>query len=275
VAQLFRRVSPQNIQVFAHSFECVVCGIVGRSLFVLNQAKLLMPHIFRFSNAWLRCFGTLVLLASLAGLSGCSDPKPAFKGVDITGADYAKELSLPDQNGQVRKLKDFSGKLVVVFFGYTQCPDVCPTTMQELAEVKRLLGPDGDKLQAVGRTRQGKVFQITSDDAGKTWGEISLTDLPNPNSGTDAVTLADGRQLLVYNHSGHRAAEAKGNRYPLDVAVSLDGLTWKRVLTLETEPCAAGYSYPAVIQSADGRIHITYTWNRKLIKHVEIDPARL
>jgi len=77
------------------------------------------------------------------------DPKVAFKGVDITGADYAKELNLPDQNGQVRKIKDFSGKLVVVFFGYTQCPDVCPTTMQELAEVKRLLGPDGDKLQAV------------------------------------------------------------------------------------------------------------------------------
>jgi protein SCO1/2 len=83
------------------------------------------------------------------GLSACSEPKPSFKGVDITGADYAKELNLPDQNGQVRKIKDFSGKLVVVFFGYTQCPDVCPTTMQELAEVKRLLGPDGEKLQAV------------------------------------------------------------------------------------------------------------------------------
>jgi protein SCO1/2 len=89
------------------------------------------------------------LALSLVGLSACSEPKPAFKAVDITGADYAKELNLPDQNGQVRKLKDFSGKLVVVFFGYTQCPDVCPTTMQELAEVKRLLGPDGDKLQAV------------------------------------------------------------------------------------------------------------------------------
>jgi protein SCO1/2 len=108
-----------------------------------------MPNIFRFSNAWLSWFGALALLAFLAGLSACSDPKPAFKGVDITGADYAKELNLPDQNGQVRKLKDFSGKLVVVFFGYTQCPDVCPTTMQELAEVKRLIGPDGDKLQAV------------------------------------------------------------------------------------------------------------------------------
>jgi protein SCO1/2 len=87
--------------------------------------------------------------ASVLGLAGCFEPKAAFKGVDITGADYAKELNLPDQNGQVRKIKDFSGKLVVVFFGYTQCPDVCPTTMQELAEVKRLLGANGDKLQAV------------------------------------------------------------------------------------------------------------------------------
>ena len=87
--------------------------------------------------------------ASVLALTGCSEPKAAFKGVDITGADYAKELNLSDQNGQVRKIKDFSGKLVVVFFGYTQCPDVCPTTMQELAEVKRLLGADGDKLQAV------------------------------------------------------------------------------------------------------------------------------
>jgi protein SCO1/2 len=87
--------------------------------------------------------------ASVLGLAGCFEPKAAFKGVDITGADYAKELNLPDQNAQVRKIKDFSGKLVVVFFGYTQCPDVCPTTMQELAEVKRLLGANGDKLQAV------------------------------------------------------------------------------------------------------------------------------
>jgi len=103
----------------------------------------------RFFAPWFRIFGALALALSLLGLSACSDPKPAFKGVDITGADYAKELNLADQNGQVRKLKDFSGKLVVVFFGYTQCPDVCPTTMQEFAEVKRLWGPDGDKLQAV------------------------------------------------------------------------------------------------------------------------------
>ena len=108
-----------------------------------------MFYSTRFSAPFFRFLGALTLVFSLMGLTACKDLKPSFKGVDITGADYAKELNLPDQNGQVRKLKDFSGKLVVVFFGYTQCPDVCPTTMQELAEVKRLLGPDGDKLQAV------------------------------------------------------------------------------------------------------------------------------
>jgi len=113
------------------------------------RAKILMFNSTRFSASWFRLFSACALALSLVGLSACSEPKPAFKAVDITGADYAKELNLPDQNGQVRKLKDFSGKLVVVFFGYTQCPDVCPTTMQELAEVKHLLGPDGDKLQAV------------------------------------------------------------------------------------------------------------------------------
>ena len=113
------------------------------------RAKILMFNSTRFSASWFSLFGACALALSLVGLSACSEPKPAFKAVDITGADYAKELNLTDQNGQVRKLKDFSGKLVVVFFGYTQCPDVCPTTMQELAEVKGLLGPDGDKLQAV------------------------------------------------------------------------------------------------------------------------------
>ena len=113
------------------------------------RSNILMFSSRRFSASWFSLFGACALALSLLGLSACSEPKPAFKAVDITGADYAKELNLTDQNGQVRKLKDFSGKLVVVFFGYTQCPDVCPTTMQELAEVKRLLGPDGDKLQAV------------------------------------------------------------------------------------------------------------------------------
>lgn len=94
------------------------------------------------------CRWTLaVVLTSM--LWACAPDKPSFKGVDITGADYAKGFSLSDAQGQVRTLADFAGKVVVVFFGYTQCPDVCPTTLQELVEVKRLLGKDGDRLQAV------------------------------------------------------------------------------------------------------------------------------
>ena len=90
-----------------------------------------------------------LLAAAASLLMGCDSGKPAFKGVDITGADYAQGFELTDQHGQVRTLKDFDGRVVIVFFGYTQCPDVCPTSMQELAQVKQLLGPDGDKLAGV------------------------------------------------------------------------------------------------------------------------------
>ena len=93
--------------------------------------------------------GAVALALSAGILAACSPDKPQFKSVDLTGADYASGFSLSDQNGQTRTLKDFAGKVVVVFFGYTQCPDVCPTTMAELAQVKKLLGADGDKLQAV------------------------------------------------------------------------------------------------------------------------------
>jgi protein SCO1 len=81
--------------------------------------------------------------------SSAGQPAASFQGADITGADYARELSLPDVTGQTRTIADFKGKVTVVFFGYTQCPDVCPTTMAELAQVKKSLGADGDKLQAV------------------------------------------------------------------------------------------------------------------------------
>jgi len=84
-----------------------------------------------------------------AVLNACSEAKPAFAAIDVTGADYAKGFELTDHNGQVRHLTDFAGKIVVMFFGYTQCPDVCPTSMAELAEVKKALGPDGDKLQGI------------------------------------------------------------------------------------------------------------------------------
>ena len=98
----------------------------------------------------LKLIATGAITLGAAGLlSACSEKKPEFKAVDITGADYAKDFQLPDQNGQMRSMKDFAGKVVVLFFGYTQCPDVCPTTMAELAEVKKALGAEGDKLQAI------------------------------------------------------------------------------------------------------------------------------
>ena len=91
--------------------------------------------------------------ALLAGatvlFSACSEKKVEFRGIDVTGAEYARDLPLTDHNGQQRSLKDFAGKVVVVFFGFTQCPDVCPTSMQELAEVKRTLGADGERLQGI------------------------------------------------------------------------------------------------------------------------------
>jgi predicted neuraminidase len=122
-------------------------------------------------------------------------------------------------------------------------------------------------LLALGRTRQNKrIFRVESLDGGRSWGAMTLTDLPNPNSGTDAVTLADGRHLLIYNH-------CETGRSPLNIAVSRDGKTWTPAVTLETEP--GEFSYPAIIQAADGTVHVTYTWKRKKIAHAVIDPATL
>ena len=100
-----------------------------------------------------RAIGALAGMAALSAASGwlmgCTPEKPQFKSIDLTGADYARDFSLLDQHGQLRTVKDFAGKVVVVFFGFTQCPDVCPASMTELAEVKRLLGTDGNRLQAI------------------------------------------------------------------------------------------------------------------------------
>lgn len=131
----------------------------------------------------------------------------------------------------------------------------------------------GDKLLALGRTRQDKIFEIRSEDGGKTWGEITLGSLPNNNSGTDAVTLADGRHLIIYNHVGGTPGKWGGKRTPLNLAASQDGTNWSAALVLESEP--GEYSYPAIIQTKDGLVHITYTWKRQKVKHVVVDPVKL
>lgn len=132
----------------------------------------------------------------------------------------------------------------------------------------------GGKLQALMRSRQGVVVESWSEDNAKTWSKLAVTSLPNPNSGIDGVTLKDGRHLLVYNHVITKAGKW-GDRAPLNVAISEDGKNWKAAAVLETGPASAEYSYPAVIQTNDGMVHITYTWNRKKVKHVVIDPQKL
>ncbi|MCC4622510.1 exo-alpha-sialidase [Xanthomonas cassavae CFBP 4642] len=135
-----------------------------------------------------------------------------------------------------------------------------------------LLYPDG-RLQALGRSQQNKLFSTFSDDGGLHWQPMQLLDVQNPNSGTDAVLLRDGRALLVYNPAiaGKDWWEGRGT---LAVALSDDGVHWQRVLTLE-DSANDEFSYPAAIQTRDGLVHISYTWKRRRIKHVVLDPTRI
>ncbi len=120
--------------------------------------------------------------------------------------------------------------------------------------------------QILNRSRQGAITECWAIDNWQAWSPMHRTTLPNPNSGIDAVMLQDGRGLLVYNHT-------RQGRSPLNVSVSKDGYYWQAALVLENQP--GEYSYPAVIQTEDGLVHITYTWKRLLIKHVTINPSRL
>jgi predicted neuraminidase len=124
------------------------------------------------------------------------------------------------------------------------------------------------KIQMLCRSDISCILSSWSGDNGQTWNTFRLLGLPNPNSGIDAVTLKDGRQLLVYNHL------TKG-RNMLNIAVSGDGQKWDAAVLLENDKTGSEFSYPAVIQTNDGLIHITYTWNRVLIKHVVIDPSKI
>jgi predicted neuraminidase len=129
------------------------------------------------------------------------------------------------------------------------------------------------RLQALGRSKQNRVFSAFSSDDGETWGPMTLLDVENPNAGTDAVMLHDGRALLVYN-SALAGEDWWDGRGVLAVALSNDGVHWRRVLTLE-DSAKDEFSYPAVIQTRDGLVHISYTWKRQRIKHVVLDPHLL
>jgi predicted neuraminidase len=136
-----------------------------------------------------------------------------------------------------------------------------------------LIHKDG-KLQILARTRNRALAESWSTDNGETWSPLAKTNLPNNNSGTDAVTMKDGRHILVYNHVLPPGELPKGPRTPLNVSISKDGKQWYAALILEDSPISQ-YSYPAVIQTADGMLHFIYTWRREKIKHVVVDPSKL
>jgi len=130
----------------------------------------------------------------------------------------------------------------------------------------------GGRLQILCRTIQNVISQSWSEDGGYTWSKMSATSLPNPSAGTDAVTLKDGRQLLIYNHTIRKGNFPRG-RNMLNLATSVDGTNWKPVMTLERQE--GEYSYPAIIQGEDGLVYISYTYRRKSIKYVVVDPKEL
>jgi predicted neuraminidase len=130
------------------------------------------------------------------------------------------------------------------------------------------------KLQILARTRNRALVESWSQDNGESWSPLALTTLPNNNSGTDALTMKNGQHVLVYNHVLPPGDLAKGARTPLNVSISKDGKNWSAALILEDSPISQ-YSYPAVMQTADGMLHFIYTWRREKIKHVVVDPSKL
>lgn len=230
------------------------------------------------------------------------DPR-TWWGMLMTSEDGGKTWSKPRKLGEDKTIGHLLGpvknKPVQLADGSILCPSSTEHLIGEewmvhfeltrdLGKTWEVIGPINDgkafdaiqpsilfygdnKMQVLCRTQQSVISQSWSEDGGKTWSEMTATALPNPNSGTDAVTLKDGRQLLVYNHTTREGEEPKG-RNMLNVALSNDGIEWTPVMTLENEPAKVGYSYPAVIQTSDGLVHITYTYRRESVKHVILDP---
>lgn len=225
-------------------------------------------------------------------------------GMLITSKDDGKTWSKPHKLGKDQKLGSNSNLIGPVKNKPIQLPDgsiLCPSSTEhdgwrahfeltgDLGKTWQVIGPINDgkefgtiqpsiltypdgKMQVLCRSRQSVIAQSFSNDGGKTWSKMTGTELPNPNAGTDAVTLRDGRQLLVYNHTVRRGPFPSG-RNMLNVAISKDGQDWKPALTLER--ARGEYSYPAVIQASDGRVHITYTYQRRSVKHVVLDPRQV
>lgn len=212
---------------------------------------------------------------------------------DDSGQQWSKPVRLP--RGILGPIKN---KPLQLDDGLVLCPSsserrgwqVLVESTQDLGQTWQSSGPlnNGRKLAAIQpsilqyrtgalqllcRSKAGYIVSCWSSDHGQHWSSMELTVLPNPNSGTDAISLKDGRALLVYNHIGKASGKWGGRRSPLNVAISNNGALWQAGLILESQ--SGEYSYPAVIQATNGKVHIVYTWRRQNIRHVVIDPGRL
>jgi alpha-L-rhamnosidase len=160
-----------------------------------------------------------------------------------------------------------------------EAPDAGGTALQDGRHPIDCIQPsilklkDG-RLQVLMRTRNGKLATSFSSDHGDTWSAVTLTDVPNNQSGTDAVTLKDGRHVLIYNDFETLPGTKKGPRTPVSIALSDDGTRWSHALTLEDSPISQ-YSYPAIIQGKDGTLHCLYTWRRQRMAYKQIDLRKL
>jgi alpha-L-rhamnosidase len=130
------------------------------------------------------------------------------------------------------------------------------------------------RLQVLCRSQNGKVATSFSSNNGDSWTKVTLLDVPNNQSGLDAVTLRDGRHALIYNNIATKPGEETGPRTPLSIALSDDGTHWHHALTLEDSKIGE-YSYPAIIQGKDGNLHCIYTWRRQLIAYKLINLSEI
>ncbi len=159
-------------------------------------------------------------------------------------------------------------------FGKSWKPNVAVDPASEYQVIQpTILQHENGWLQILCRSQNGLIIHSISVDQGNSWSVLEPVGLPNPNSGIDAITLSNGIHLLAYNHSPKPEKEWGGPRYPLNIAISEDGFSWKASVVLEEKP--GEYSYPAVIQDQKGMVHVIYTWNREKIKHVVLDPEKL
>lgn len=226
-------------------------------------------------------------------------PSPSkWQGMLMHSSDNGKTWSRPDSlpDGNIGPVKNKpvlldDGTLICpssteengwrVHFEYTTDYGKTWTKSEPINDGKRsntiqpsILKHKDGRLQILCRSRNRMIMESWSDDNGKTWSLMKESALPNNNSGTDAVTLDDGRHLLVYNHVKTPANAPKGYRTPLNVAISKDGKNWEAAIILEDSEISQ-YSYPSVIQSSDGMIHVVYTWRREKIAYAKIDPKKL